>query len=69
MLGKRSRINRQLRHNKDHKSPDYYASCHGKIRHATYEEAAQAAAEKPSIVKPYKCRLGDHYHMGRKESR
>lgn len=70
MKGKRARINRMLRRqNKEHKSPDYFASCHGKIRYDSFEQAQNASLEKPSIVKAYKCRHCAYYHIGRRFSK
>lgn len=65
MIGKRKRIRQQLRKGK--KNPDELASCYGKIRH-TKLEAKIEVAKKPSFIKAYKCRYGDHYHIGRKQS-
>lgn len=66
MLGKRQIIRRILRKSKRPLSPKYLASCHGKVRHATYEEAKAAAALKPEKVKPYKCKFCPYYHIGRR---
>lgn len=65
--GKKKRIKRQLRKSGGKFKPDYLASCYGKIRHGSYEEASIAASEKPSIVKPYKCRHCKYYHIGRRK--
>lgn len=62
---KRSVIRRMIR-NGYQNDPKYLASCHGKQKHQTYELAKVAADTKPSIVKPYKCNYGNHYHIGRR---
>lgn len=67
MRGKRQRIRQMLR--KGQNSPKYLASCYGKIQHGTYDQAKAAALEKPSIVKPYRCQFGEHYHIGRRSGR
>lgn len=68
-VGKRTRIRNQLKTaNKKHVvvKPKYLASCYGKIKHSTYEEAKRSADAKPDIVKPYKCQFCPSYHIGRK---
>lgn len=47
-----------------HIDPKYLASCDGKIRFS--KEAAKAKADSISTMKFYKCKFGDHYHVGRK---
>lgn len=65
-VGKRARIRKQLRNAKHPISPKYLAGCYGKVKHDSYEQARAAAEIKPSIVKPYKCQFGSHYHIGRR---
>lgn len=65
MIGKRKRIRQQLRAGKA--SPDYLASCYGKIRH-TKDSAKMELLSKPDYIKFYKCRHGDHYHIGRRKT-
>lgn len=49
---------------------DYLASCDGKQRFATYDEAKTGAESLGSKASAYKCRYGNHYHRGhRKDSR
>lgn len=65
MIGKRKHIRMKLRHGAS--NPLYLASCFGKQRHASYEAAKEATLAKPSIVGVYKCKFGNHYHIGRKQ--
>lgn len=65
-MNKRKRIKQQLRRAKQAVSPRYLASCYGKVRH-TKESARAAAAEKPSIVRAYRCKYCPWYHIGRKQ--
>ena len=70
MIGKRLRIRKQLKTAaKKHSSvsPKYLASCYGKIKHSSYEEAKASADLKPEIVKPYKCQFCSSYHIGRRK--
>lgn len=48
--------------------PHFLASCYGKIKFDTYDQA-KAAAESLGSAVPYKCRYGDHFHRGRKDSK
>lgn len=66
MRGKRKRIRQALRRAKNPVNPKYLASCQGKIRHASYEEAKLACVDKPDHVKPYKCTFCIYYHIGRR---
>lgn len=45
---------------------DYLASCSGKQRFASYEDAKEGASSLGSGATAYKCRYGNHYHRGRK---
>lgn len=49
-------------------SPKELASCYGKIRHASYEAAKKANADKIDKVRPYKCKFCPFYHVGRRSS-
>lgn len=42
------------------------ASCYGKIRHSSYEEARAQNLHKIEYVKPYKCQFCIYYHVGRR---
>jgi len=67
MGGKRSKIRQRLRRG-GKETPHELASCYGKVRHATYEQAKAASLEKPHFVKPYKCQHCKFYHIGRRKS-
>ena len=64
MIGKRKYI-RQLHRKNPRLNTKQLASCTGKIRYITYQEAKQVADNKPSIVKTYKCNFCKYYHIGR----
>ncbi len=46
-------------------SPHELVSCYGKIRYNSYEEAKRKNAAKYGLVKAYKCKHCEYYHVGR----
>lgn len=62
MRGKHSIVRQRVR--KQGGDPKYYASCYGKIRYD--KKGAKARADGIDTMKFYKCKFGDHYHVGRK---
>ena len=49
--------------------PKELASCVGKIRYTSYEDARSHNALKDYAVNPYKCKFCPNYHVGRKRNR
>ena len=64
-LGKRQYIRDRVRRSGGKVNPHYLASCYGKVRFDSFEDA-KAAADKLGEAKAYKCQLCDYYHRGRK---
>lgn len=46
-------------------NPKELASCTGKIRHSSYEEAKEKNSAKVGLIRAYKCLFCDYYHVGR----
>ena len=65
-IGKRKYIRMMV--NNGHKDPKELASCYGKVRFNTYEDAKVQSDRKPEIVKPYHCKYCGKYHIGRRQS-
>lgn len=68
MPGKRRRIRAQVRKAERgiERNTKYLASCYGKVRR-TKEEAHREADNRPDIVKAYKCKFCEYYHIGRRK--
>lgn len=63
---KRRMIKQKISHGSN-KSAKELASCFGKIRHNSYNDARDANKDKIDFVKPYKCQFCSYYHVGRRK--